>query len=164
VIRMCSQGARDVHLAAQDRLKAFRLALLPVLDRPEHVAEVGERDGFHPRSWPRFGSSATFTVLTRNEYWEWTWSGTNSVTEAPSGYRFLKRTARDCVGAAERRAANPLAGRKSEEREESPVSPQIHRPCPGPALLRACSRKAAWIPVYARRALVFEGWQWPSFT
>jgi len=135
VIRMCSQGARDVHLAAQDRLKAFRLALLPVLDRPEHVAEVGERDGFHSALVAALRELRHLhRWLTETSTGKWTWRWTNSVTEAPFGLSLPEADCQDCVGAAERRAREPACRRKMKKREESPVSPQIHRPCPGATL------------------------------
>jgi hypothetical protein len=43
-----SVRARHVELAAEDRLQAGRLALLPVAHRAEHVGVIGQRDRAHP--------------------------------------------------------------------------------------------------------------------
>ncbi len=41
-------AGRDIGLAAEDQLDVVRLRLGVEVDRPEHVAVVGDRDGVHP--------------------------------------------------------------------------------------------------------------------
>jgi hypothetical protein len=43
-----TRAVRDVHLAADDRLDAHRLHRVVELDRPEHVAVIGDRARRHP--------------------------------------------------------------------------------------------------------------------
>ena len=45
---LSSRSWRDVGLAAEDQLDAVRLGLGVEVDRAEHVAVIGDRDGVHP--------------------------------------------------------------------------------------------------------------------